>query len=70
MKFIRRYAEFVGYSIYHGERINDWRCPNSKCGMGISEDYVCCPYCRQKIKFGEPPRKKMIEIKLKVGDLN
>lgn len=67
MKFIRKYAEFVGYTLYHGERTNDWRCPNKKCGMGISEEYIDCPYCGQKIKFGEPPKVKMIEISMKVG---
>ena len=67
MKFIRKYAEFVGYTLYHGERINDWRCPNKRCGMGVSDEYVSCPYCGQKIKFGEPPKVKMIEISMKVG---
>lgn len=70
MKFIRKYAEFVGYTLYHGERINDWRCPNEKCGMGVSEEYVACPYCGQKIKFREPPKSKMIEISMKVGGLH
>lgn len=70
MKFIRKYAEYVGCTIYHGERANDWRCPNVKCGMGISEEYTCCPYCGQKVKFGEPPKVKTVEINMKVGGLN
>lgn len=69
MKFIRKYAEYVGYTICHGERINEWRCPNRKCGMGVSENYACCPYCGQKIKFGEPPKVKTVEIKAKAGEL-
>lgn len=67
MKFIGKYAEFVGYTLYHGERTNDWRCPNKKCGMGVSEEYVSCPYCGQKIKFREPPKVKMIKISMKAG---
>lgn len=68
MKFIRKHAEFVGYTLYHGERINEWSCPNKKCGMGVSEDYISCPYCGQKIKFGKPPKVNMIEIRVKAGE--
>lgn len=69
MKSIRKYAEFVGYTLYHGQRFNDWRCPNKKCGMGVSEEYTCCPYCSQKIKFKEPDSKiKMIGIIIKGRD--
>lgn len=62
MKSIRRFAEFVGYKIYHGERFNEWHCPNEKCGFHVSEDYTYCPYCGQKIKFKELPKVKMIKI--------
>lgn len=62
MRIIRRFAEFVGYAFYNGERFNEWRCPNKKCGMHVSEDYACCPYCGQNIKFKEPPKAKMIRI--------
>ena len=68
MRAIRKYAEFIGYKIHHGERFNEWRCPNKKCGMQVSEDYICCPYCGQKIKFGEPEENvKMIQIAYKGG---
>ena len=67
MKIIRKWAEFVGYTLYHGERLNEWRCPNKKCGMGIAEEYICCPYCGQKIKFKEPGQAKMIQISIKEG---
>lgn len=66
MKRIRKFAEFIGYTYYHGEKSNEWRCPNKKCSMGVSEDYTCCPYCGQKIKFKEPPNVKMIEISMKI----
>ena len=66
MSIFRKNAEFVGYTLYHGERINEWRCP--KCGYGVAEVYVCCPHCGQKIKFPEPPKARMIEIKVKGGD--
>lgn len=69
MKFVKKDAEYVGYMICHGERINEWICPNRRCGMSVSEEYVRCPYCGQKIKFGEPPKVKMVEIKVKVGEL-
>lgn len=51
MRIIRKFAEFVGYTLYHGERFNEWRCPNKKCGMGIHEYYNYCPYCGQRIRF-------------------
>lgn len=54
MKAIRKYAEFVGYVIYHSDRIAEWRCPNSDCGLSVAEDYVCCPHCGQRLKFKEP----------------
>lgn len=67
MILFRKPAEFVGYAFYYGEKFIEWRCPNRKCAMGVSEDYTCCPYCGQKIKFRKPPEVKMIEIKMKVG---
>jgi len=69
MKIIRKYAEFVGYRFNNGERIAEWNCPNIKCGLGVSEEYVCCPWCGQRIKFQKPPKVKMIEIRAG-GDLN
>lgn len=30
MKIINKFAEFVGYTSYHGERLNEWSCPNKK----------------------------------------
>lgn len=51
MKFIRKPAEYIGYTLYHGEKSNEWRCPNKECGFSVSEEYTCCPYCGQKIKF-------------------
>lgn len=69
MKSIRKYAEFLGYERYQGKRFNNWRCPNKKCGMGILEEYKCCPYCGQKVKFKQPGRKvKMIGFIIKGGD--
>ncbi|EOS27652.1 hypothetical protein C806_00099 [Lachnospiraceae bacterium 3-1] len=65
MKKISKYAEYIGYQIYHGEKFHEWRCPNSKCGLNVSEDYICCPYCGQKIKFKEPPKVKMIRITIR-----
>jgi len=67
MKAIRKFAEFVGYTLYYGEKFNDWRCPNEKCGFSVSEEYKCCPYCGQKIKFREPPKVKMIKISMYTG---
>lgn len=58
MRFIRKFAEFVGCRIYHSERFNEWRCPNKKCGMQVLEDYICCPYCGQKLKFRASRKEK------------
>ena len=70
MKFIARFAEYVGYRTCFGERINEWRCPNKKCGFGVGEEWVCCPYCGQKIKFGDIPDTKLLDITPKEGNLN
>jgi len=70
MRIISRYAEFVGYTLYHGKRINEWRCPNKKCGMGVSDEYICCPYCGQKIKFREPSKVKIVDFGIKAGGVN
>ena len=39
----------------------EFRCPNKKCGFGVAEDYVCCPYCGQRIKFVYPVIGKIIK---------
>lgn len=50
-----RFVEIVIPEIvaYIGSDINnmtsDYRCP--KCGYGISEDYVCCPYCSSELNW-------------------
>lgn len=64
MRMIYKFAKFVGYTLYHGERFNEWCCPNKKCGMHVLEDYTFCPYCGQKIKFKELPKVKIIEISM------
>lgn len=61
----KKYAEFIGCTVYNEEILNEWRCPNKKCGMGVSEEYTYCPYCGQKLKFGEPKPVKTIQISIK-----
>ena len=51
MKIFKRNAECVSIMYLNGERLLDWRCPI--CGYGVAEEYICCPYCRQKLKFEE-----------------
>lgn len=69
MKFIKKKAECVAIIKHGGERLPDWRCPT--CGMGIADDYICCPYCRQKVKFNESTiRKEEFKVSLtyKIGE--
>ncbi len=66
MKFIRKSAEYIGYTLYHGEKFNEWRCPNKKCGMSVLEEYVCCPYCGQKLRFNEPFQEEIQQYKVLV----
>lgn len=61
MRFISRFAEFVGFMMISGNRVNEYRCPRKYCGFSVSEDYNYCPYCGQKLKFKEPPT----DIKMK-----
>lgn len=54
MKFIKTYAILDSYILYHGKKSPQWRCPNRDCRRGVSKEYVCCPWCGQKLKFKEP----------------
>ncbi len=62
MKLLRRKAHFTGYVVYHGEYFSEWHCPNKKCGFHVSEEYICCPYCGQRLRFPDPPDAGMIRI--------
>lgn len=62
MKIRAKYAEFVGYVLFKGERFNEWRCPDKDCGMHVLEEYSFCPYCGRKLKFKEPEKCDMISI--------
>ena len=53
MKIRAKYAEFVGYVTFNGERFNEWRCPDEDCGMHVIEEYSFFPYCGRKLKFRE-----------------
>ena len=53
MKIRAKYAEFVGYVTFKGERFNEWRCPDEDCSMHVLEEYRFCPYCGRKLKFRE-----------------
>lgn len=56
MKIIRRAAEFIGYTVFASDYVQEeWRCPNRKCGMHIEKGWMCCPVCGQKVKFKERP---------------
>lgn len=35
MKIRAKYAEFIGYVTFKGERFNEWRCPDEDCGMHV-----------------------------------
>lgn len=35
--------ELVAYLIHGKEKLPEYRCP--ECGAGVSEEYICCPYC-------------------------
>lgn len=58
MKFIKKNAEFIGHTYFKEEVFDEWRCPNKNCGFSVSEDYICCPYCGQRLKFNRLERKE------------
>lgn len=71
MKFIKKSAEFVGYVVHGDDKFKEWRCPT--CGMSVAEDYVCCPYCGQYIKFPalwEDEPDTLMEMKMKANSVN
>lgn len=66
MKFVRKAAELIGYTVFVSDYVQEeWRCPNRKCGMHIEKGWTCCPVCGQKMKFKERPEgeaDRMIKI--------
>lgn len=60
MKFIKKKAEQVSVTIHGSDVIPDYKCPT--CGMGVSTEYVCCPYCAQKLYF-ENLLEKAVAVK-------
>ena len=63
MKIIRRAAEFIGYTVFASDYVQEeWRCPNGKCGMHIEKGWTCCPVCGQKVKFKERPEGEAEKI--------
>lgn len=52
--------EHIGYVHIHGEDFPEYRCPAEDCGFGVSEDWICCPYCGQK--FGEFEENKNVKF--------
>lgn len=66
MKWIRKNAKYVGYLKYNDEKLHEWQCPNKKCGMHVTEEYDCCPYCSQKLKFNLTEHSKdLISVEFK-----
>lgn len=43
--------EHIGYIHFGDDMLPEYRCPAEDCGMEVSDDWICCPYCGQK--FGE-----------------
>ena len=64
MKFIKKEAECVSITEHGSDTLYDWRCPS--CGMGVAEDYVCCPYCRQKLIFKRPNEINLNDFGIKI----
>ena len=62
MKFIKKNAEFIGHIYFQEEVFDEWRCPNKNCGFSVSEDYICCPYCGQRLKFNKLQKKGEITM--------
>ena len=66
MKLFKRKAEYIANLCVDGEVYVDWRCPS--CSMGVAEEYVCCPYCGQRLKF-ETKKVNKTGILIKRNDL-
>lgn len=63
MKIIRRVAEFIGYTVFASDYVQEeWRCPNRKCGMHIEKGWTCCPVCGQKVRFKGRPEGEAEKI--------
>lgn len=44
--------EIIGYFGNSRETMEpDYRCP--ECGMGVGDNYVCCPYCGSELAWGK-----------------
>lgn len=66
MKFIKKKAQCVAIQYHNQDKFYDYRCPT--CGMGVANDYICCPYCSQKLYFVRPDTEmeKEFSVSLKI----
>lgn len=65
IKLIKVVVPKVVAYVINGEDIknteNDYRCP--VCGMGISEEYKCCPYCMSEFDWDKVKQPTSEEIR-------
>lgn len=52
--------EFTGFLIKGEEAIPLYRC--SKCGASIINEFLCCPYCKTELKWGNTFTEKVERI--------
>ena len=56
--------EIVSYTISGNDFENaekDYRCPI--CGLGIAEEYQCCPYCMSEFNWSKVKQPKSEEFR-------
>lgn len=67
---IKRYfplpPEHIGY-VRFGEHMEpDYRCPAEDSGFGVSDDWICCPHCGQRLgEFKEKPEVEFVTMGFK-----
>lgn len=49
MIFRKKNPEHIGYLHIKTQMVPEYRCPNKKCGFGVVEEWIRCPWCGQKL---------------------
>lgn len=57
--------EHIGYAKIGRCVVAEFRCPSKDCGLSVSEDWICCPYCGQRLgEFKEDKYVRYVVIKM------
>lgn len=64
-RHFKRPPAHIGYVHFGDNIVPEYRCPAEDCEMGVTDDWVCCPYCGQKLgEFEENKAARFVTLRL------